>query len=105
VLDAVKKPQSTRFGGTKIVEDLSCNYQTKRNTQMASMNKKIVCRCNLVYANEIKQFYELYPFMPIDQMKSALNIGTRCGSCKLKNSPNIDIRFEELIEEIDNGTC
>lgn len=59
---------------------------------------KMVCRCSLVTVGDVKKFIEAFPDMQVDQLKIALNIGTRCGSCRIPNSPNIDVSYEKVIE-------
>ena len=63
----------------------------------------IVCRCNMVEVGEVEQFVSAYPDMPIDQMKYALNIGTRCGCCQTENCPTIDVKFEHVINHINKS--
>ena len=57
----------------------------------------IVCRCNMVSVGDVSMYVEAFPRMPIDQLKGALKIGTRCGSCKMDECPTIDIKFEKVI--------
>lgn len=57
----------------------------------------IVCRCNMVTVGDVEMYFEAFPTMPIDQLKAALKIGSRCGCCKTNNCPNIDIKFEKVI--------
>lgn len=57
----------------------------------------IVCRCNMVSAGDVAMYVEAFPEMPIDQLKGALKIGSRCGACQLDDCPTIDIKFEKVI--------
>jgi hypothetical protein len=51
----------------------------------------------MVSAGDVSMYVEAFPEMPIDQLKAALKIGTRCGSCQLNDCPTIDIKFEKVI--------
>lgn len=62
---------------------------------------KIVCRCNMVTEKDVKTFFELYPYMPKDQAKHALNIGTRCSGCQKPNNTLVDITYEQIINADD----
>lgn len=60
-------------------------------------SEHIVCRCNMVSAGDVEMYFEAFPEMPLDQLKVAMKIGTRCGCCQLDDCPTIDIKFEKVI--------
>lgn len=62
---------------------------------------KIICRCANVTEDDVWKFREMYPNMPIDQMKRALKIGQACGCCNDRDCPVIDDKFEDLMMEVD----
>lgn len=51
----------------------------------------------MVSVGDVSMYVEAFPEMPIDQLKAALKVGTRCGSCQLNDCPTIDIKFEKVI--------
>jgi len=67
------------------------------------LNELRVCNCNLVYANEIKEFVDVYPEIRIEHIASVFKIGQRCGSCLMEDSPSIDINFKILVDKIKNN--
>jgi bacterioferritin-associated ferredoxin len=61
---------------------------------------RIVCKCMMVTEKDVRDLINVCPFMPLQQIKSALKIGTRCGSCNYKNSPLIDVNFADVLEHV-----
>lgn len=59
--------------------------------------QRMVCQCNKVTEEFTLQFLELYPDMPTEIARGALNIGTRCQGCLYPDSTLVDITFYELI--------
>jgi bacterioferritin-associated ferredoxin len=62
----------------------------------------IVCRCNMVSVGDVEMYIEAFPEMPIDQLKAAMKIGTRCGCCQLDDCPTIDVKFERVVANLIN---
>lgn len=56
----------------------------------------------MVTVGDVSDFFEMYPNMPYDQAKHALNIGTRCSGCQQPDSPIVDITFQKLIKDYKN---
>ena len=62
--------------------------------------EEIVCSCNWVTVSDVEEFVSLYPDMPTDQARIALNIGVRCTCCLMKDCPIIDQHFLDVIEKV-----
>lgn len=65
---------------------------------MNSKDERVVCRCNMVSVGDVLEFSDTYPGIPKDVIRQALNIGTRCGCCRTKDCPIIDIKFENIFQ-------
>ena len=59
--------------------------------------RRIVCQCNKVTEEYVREFLSVYPDMPHETAKIAMNIGTRCMGCQVPNSNIVDITFEEIV--------
>ena len=56
----------------------------------------------MVSVGDVAMYVEAFPEMPIDQLKAAMKIGTRCGCCQLDDCPTIDIKFERVVANLIN---
>ena len=61
-----------------------------------NLNETYVCYCNMVTGQDVKDLLDSN--IEITQIQEKLKIGQRCGGCIPKDSPTIDIHFEELIK-------
>jgi bacterioferritin-associated ferredoxin len=52
----------------------------------------------MVSAGDVEMYVSAFPEMPIDQLKAALKVGTRCGCCQSQDCPTIDIKFEKVVQ-------
>jgi bacterioferritin-associated ferredoxin len=63
----------------------------------------IVCQCNMVSVGDVEMYVEAFPEMPLDQLKAAMKIGSRCGCCQLNDCPTIDVKFEQVVKFLKNN--
>lgn len=64
---------------------------------------RVVCKCLDVLDTDVMKVIETYPDMPMDSVKQSLKIGTRCSCCLKDGCPIIDIKFEDLIKELEKS--
>jgi hypothetical protein len=57
----------------------------------------------MVYVRDVEMYFSAFPDMPIDQLKVAMRVGTRCGCCQLNDCPTIDIKFEKVINNLSKN--
>ena len=62
------------------------------------MKSFIVCNCNMVMSDEIKNIVDKYPEMKIEDIQKELKIGTRCGACLIEDSPTVDMTSSEFFK-------
>ena len=55
----------------------------------------LVCQCNNVDIDSIREFLKEYPDCPKHIVKLALSVGTRCQQCVRGESQITDCTFEE----------
>ena len=62
------------------------------------MEDKIVCACNRVTVEVVKEFLEKNPEADLEQSLVELNIGTRCKCCLRDECKRIEVSYKELIK-------